>query len=192
MEGQVRDLNRDLGRVSALFEKKTVKKKESDALQRRYNRKQKGLQIVKEELKQKIEAKSGKIARYNQQIKQYQKNRQFKSNEAGLNKRLSNEGIQSESEVPERNQAKQFWTDLWSTDIVHNRKARWLDDFKMKMNVERGQREVNITREKILKILERVRNWKAPGPDGVQGFWLKSFKSMHQYLEKYPAQCLKG
>ena len=192
MEGQVRDLNRDLGRVSALFEKKTVKKKESDELQRRYNRKQKGLQIVKEELKQKIEAKSGKIARYNQQIKQYQENRQFKSNEAGFNKRLSNEGIQSESEVPERNQAKQFWTDLWSTDIVHNRKAKWLDDFKMKMNVESGQREVNITREKILKIFERVRNWKAPGPDGVQGFWLKSFKSMHQYLEKYPAQCLKG
>ena len=192
LEGQIRDLNRDLGRVNALFEKKAVKKKESDELQRKYKLKQKGLQIVKEELKQRINAKSGKIARYNQRIKQYQQNRQFKNNEAGFYKRLSNAGIQSESEVPERNQAKQFWTDLWSTDIVHNRKAKWLEDFKMKMNVERGQGEVNITREKILKILERVPNWKAPGPDGVQGFWLKRFKSIHQYLEKYLAECLKG
>jgi len=192
LEGQIRDLNRDLGRVNALFEKKAVKKKESDELQRKHKLKQKGLQIVKEELKQRIKAKSGKIARYNQRIKQYQQNRQFKNNEAGFYKRLSNEGIQSESEVPERNQAKQFWTDLWSTDIVHNRKAKWLEDFKMKMNVERGQGEVNITREKILKILEKVPNWKAPGPDGVQGFWLKRFKSIHQYLEKYLAECLKG
>ena len=60
------------------------------------------------------------------------------------------------------------------------------------MNVERGQREVNITREKILKILERVPNWKATVPDGVQAFCLKSCKSMHQYLEKYFAECLKG
>ena len=62
----------------------------------------------------------------------------------------------------------------------------------MKMNVERGQGEVNITREKILKILERVPNWKAPGPDGIQGFWVKNFTSMHQYLEEYFAECLEG
>ena len=192
LEGQVRDLNRDLGRVNALIEKKAVKKKESDELQRKYRLKQKGLQIVKEELKQRIKAKSGKITRYNQRIKQYQQNRQFKNNEAGFYKRLNNEGIQAESEAPERSQAKQYWTDLWSTDVIHNRKAKWLEDFKMKMNGGRGQGEVNVTREKILKILERVPNWKAPGPDGVQGFWLKNFKSMHQYLEKYFAECLEG
>ena len=62
----------------------------------------------------------------------------------------------------------------------------------MKVNVERGQGEVNITREKILKILDRVPNWKAPGSDGVQGFWLKNFKSMDQYVQKYFAECLKG
>jgi len=53
------------------------------------------------------------------------------------------------------------------------------------MNVEGVQGEVNSTREKVLKILERVPNWKVPGPHGVQGFWLNNFKSIHQYLEKY-------
>ena len=111
-----------------------------------------------------------------QRIKQYHQNRQFKDNEARFFIRLNNEGIQSESEVPERSQAKQYWTDLRSTDVIHNRKAKWLEDFKMKMNVEREQGEVNITREKILK---RVPNWNAPGPDGVQGFWLKNCTSMY-------------
>ena len=53
-------------------------------------------------------------------------------------------------------------------------------------------RRIEYHEREILKILERVPNWKAPGPDGVQGFWLKRFKSMHQYLEKYFAECLKG
>ena len=66
LEGQIRDLNRYLGRVNALSEKKAAKKKESDGLQRKYKLKQKGLQIEKEELKQRIKAKIGKIARYNQ------------------------------------------------------------------------------------------------------------------------------
>ena len=72
--------------------------------------------------------------------------------------------------MPERNQAKQYWTDLWSTDIIRNRKAKWQEDSEMKMNIERGQGEVNITREKILKILERVPNWKAPGLIVYRGF----------------------
>ena len=63
---------------------------------------------MKEDLKQRIKAKSGQITRYNQRIKQYQQNRQFKNNEAGFYKRFNNEGIQAESEVPERNQAKQY------------------------------------------------------------------------------------
>ena len=35
-------------------------------------------------------------------------------------------------------------------------------------------------------------NWKAPVPDGVQGFWLKNFTSMHTYLTQYLAHCLEG
>ena len=26
--------------------------------------------------------------------------------------------------------------------------------------------------------LKKVSNWKGPGPDGVQGFWLKNFKAL--------------
>ena len=29
------------------------------------------------------------------------------------------------------------------------------------------------------KIIDRIPNWKSPGPDLVQGFWLKSFSSLN-------------
>ena len=98
LEGQVKDLNRDLGRVNALIERKAVKKKDVDSLQRKYKIKQNGLQIVKEELRQRIKAKHGKITRYVQRTKQYQQNRQFKNNEGGFYKQLNSEGEQGESE----------------------------------------------------------------------------------------------
>ena len=51
--------------------------------------------IVEEELRLRIKAKSGKITRYNHRINQYQQNRQFKNN-GGFYKQLNNEGAQVE------------------------------------------------------------------------------------------------
>ena len=33
-------------------------------------------------------------------------------------------------------------------------------------------------------------NWKAPGPDGVQGYWLKNFRSVHENLRVHLTKCL--
>ena len=37
----------------------------------------------------------------------------------------------------------------------------------------------------IIKQLRKIANWKAPGPDGLQGFWFKSFTS---YIERITLQ----
>ena len=34
----------------------------------------------------------------------------------------------------------------------------------------------------MMKILRKMLNWKSPGPDNVQGFWLKNFTTMHERL----------
>ena len=36
------------------------------------------------------------------------------------------------------------------------------------------------TKESLKKILGRLPNWKSPGLDLVQGFWLKNFSSLHR------------
>ena len=59
------------------------------------------------------------------------------------------------------------------------------------MNGKPKQEESIINFGKVQNVLSKIPNWKAPGPDGVQGFWLKNFKSMHQWLVKYLAECYK-
>ena len=58
------------------------------------------------------------------------------------------------------------------------------------MNGKSKQEEFIINSRKVKNVLSKIPNWK--GPDGVQGFWLKNFKSMHQWFVKYLAECYKG
>ena len=64
--------------------------------------------------------------------------------------------------------------------------------------VKRLPSEVNVKKqEKIViatvsskKILDRMPNWKSPGPDLVQGFWLKSSSSLHERVRLQLKECL--
>ena len=40
------------------------------------------------------------------------------------------------------------------------------------------------------KILGRMPNWKSPGPDLVQEFWLKSFSSLYERVRLQLKKCL--
>ena len=84
-------LNKDLSRVNMLIERRKVKKKHEDLLQKRYNIKQKGLQTTKEIISQRIKAKVAKIKRYNQRISQFQQNRLFSNNEGRFYQQLNND-----------------------------------------------------------------------------------------------------
>ena len=40
------------------------------------------------------------------------------------------------------------------------------------------------------KILGRITNWKSPGPDLFQGFWLNNFSSLHGRVRSQLKECL--
>ena len=48
-----------------------------------------------------------------------------------------------------------------------------------------------ITADKITKTLSKMPNWKSPGPDFVQGFWLKNFTSLHRRMTEQLSKCLE-
>ena len=52
MEAQVKQLNKDLGHINTPIEKKKLKKRHKDGLERRYEMKRKGLPVTKEEIKE--------------------------------------------------------------------------------------------------------------------------------------------
>jgi len=36
----------------------------------------------------------------------------------------------------------------------------------------------------------KLTNWKSPGPDGVQGFWIKTIKALHSRMAAMFNDCL--
>ena len=73
----MKELSRDLDFVNNLLEKRNIKKKHKDRMERRYNIRRKRLNIVMEEMKQRIKAVGEKVKRFNSRINQYQQNRMF-------------------------------------------------------------------------------------------------------------------
>ena len=60
---------------------------------------------------------------------------------------------------------------------------------KSQLNIEK-QNEVTVKLEALRKVLGKMRNWKSPGPDLVQGLWLKNFRSLHGIVAKQLQACI--
>ena len=78
-----------------------------------------------------------------------------------------------------------------SFGVEHKRDAGWLNDLKGKTQVEQ-QDDLTIDIDKLRAILRKIPNWTAPGPDNVQGFWLKSMKKLHERMALQLQECLDG
>ena len=42
------------------------------------------------------------------------------------------------------------------------------------------QNDIDITTEMIKEQVKKIPNWKSPGPDEVQGYWLKNIPALHE------------
>ena len=73
-------------------------------------------------------------------------------------------------------ESKQFWGNILSQSADHKKDAKWLQDFQSEVNVKK-QEKMDITTGSLKKILGRMPNCKSPGPDLVQGLWLRNFSS---------------
>ena len=74
---------------------------------------------------------------------------------------------------------KQFWGNIWSQSVDHKKDAKLLLDLRSKVNVKK-QEKIDITTGSLKKLLGRIPNRKSPGPDLIQGFWLKNLCSLHE------------
>ena len=83
--------------------------------------------------------------------------------------------------------AQTFWRGIWSERKEHHKDAEWLKDVKKELERDEGQDKIDITKDKIMRVM---RNWKAPGPDSVQDYWLKNLTSLHDKLLVYLQDCL--
>ena len=86
-------------------------------------------------------------------------------------------------------ESKQFCGNIWSQSADHKKDAKWLQDLRSEVNIKK-QEEIDITTRSLKKILGWMPNWKFPGPDLVQGLWLKNFSSFYETLRLQLKECL--
>ena len=102
----------------------------------------------------------------------------FQNNQRQFCRELNQEGERCDDDQPDAEESKKVWGDIWTESVDHTRDVKWLKDLQSEVNVTK-QEKVDITKESLKKILGRMPNWKSPGPDLVQEFWLKNFSRLH-------------
>ena len=86
------------------------------------------------------------------------------------------------SEVrPDAGESQQFWRDIWGKDVLYNGNAEWLKELK-KERVEVRQEDIVIAAGMVTPRSKKIPNWKAPGPDGVQGYWINKLTALHERM----------
>ena len=188
LKRKVEGLQQDLSRLEEA-KKRNYNDRMKRKMERKFNIKRKGYQQVIEELKQRLTATAIKIKRYEDRVKQYQQNRMFENNQKRFYEDIQrNNNV--EEEAPDAEEARVFWQGIWGCATEHNVDAPWISRVEDKLKTDK-QEEIIITENMMKKALMKLPNWKAPGPDGVQGFWIKQLTGLHTKMAQYLNECLE-
>ena len=168
LQKKIKELRKDLSQLESSKDKDISNFRHWERLERKYSIRVKRMNVVIEGLKQRIAAIATKFRRYQGWVNCYRQNRLFEDNQ---------KGERCDDDQPVAEESKQFWGNIWSQSADHKKDAKRLQDLRSEVSVKK-QEKIDITTESLKKILGRMPNWKSPGPDLVQGFWLKNFSSL--------------
>ena len=189
---KIETLRKDLSRLERMKNGELKNKRTKEEIKKKYNMLKEDIITVIETIKQRISANAAKIKRYEARNEQYIQNRMFQVNQKKLFERLENNGREQEEVKPSKDEALEFWSKIWEQPVEHNPNAKWIADLEEELNLQLKQENVQINQTKVKKQTQKMSNWTAAGPDGVQGFWLKSFTSCHDRIAHQLQSCLFG
>ena len=191
IEKNIIDWRKDL---SKLVERRKGKNKltegETINMNRRYSLEDKGNNYVIDMLKNKITNGSEKIKRYKKRMKQYHENTLFKNSQKKFYEELN--GGREENAPPRSEEAVEFWKGIWSKPVKHNGNAEWLEEARANLGEVQKQNDIVIVVNDVKVGTQKMSSWNGPGEDGLQGFWFKSFSSLHQRICDNFNECLRA
>ena len=111
-------------------------------------------------------------------------NNMFLNNQKKLFQKLQGVKLNKISDPPQQPEIDNFWTTTLSIPTQHNKSATWLKSEKLIRRDTPQDTWTDITTEDLRKNLKKLRNWKAPGLDKVQNFWIKKLHTLHSPMAK--------
>jgi hypothetical protein len=147
-----------------------------------------------ETLKQKVQAKTQRIRRYEKRVTQYSQNKMFKEDTKKFYRNLGMKNTGARK-PPSMAEAETYWKSLWGEEAEHNETAEWIRR-EQKRKISHMDWRPNQIME-IASYLSKAHNWKTPGNDQIQitglklsqlltGIPQKNFNAIIQELEKAP------
>lgn len=130
------------------------------------------------------------MKRYRKSEARHRDNNLFKNNQKTFFRKLRTTASNGEPDrdiTPKAEDTFSFWQNMWGESVGH-KKAKWQRNEKQRMSRLKTMLNWKINEEEVKTALSRSLNWKAPGPDGLQNFWLKKFTGIHNHL----AKCYNG
>jgi hypothetical protein len=141
---------------------------------------------------------------YSKRLKRYKNNKQrkfenklFRNNEKLFYKNLADNKTQNNNGIPNINEIKEFWSNIWSNEVQFNNQAEWIPNLENEIPDSNNPHHIQISLEILVKNINSSHNWKSPGGDQIHNFWLKKFTCIHKCLldtknpSKYrPITCL--
>ena len=186
------NLRRDINRLESerRGETRGKGKRKIKKLNAKCSVRKKGINLVIEELKQRLTAKIFK--RYEQKIIQFRQNQLFQVNQKQVYKELNGEK-NGDRIITNSEDSIKFWSGIWSIRKEHNLHSEWLKDFRKQYENVNSMEKGGISPEMVKMQCRKMPNWKAPGKNGVQGYWLKNLiTSMHPRIAVQQNRILDG
>ena len=103
-----------------------------------------------------------------------------------------NGGETRTNEVPDAEESRRYWGDIWTVEKEHNKDADWLSEVKDEVKRRHSQEVVTISIENVRKQAKKMPNWRSPSKDGVQGYWIKNLTNMHDRIADQLNKILMG
>ena len=122
-------MRKTVGKLDRYAKGQIKNMKKLEQICKKHHVKKKGVKVVMEELKQRITAKAAKIDRYEKRINQFRINRMFSSNQKRVFVELNGEVIK-ENTVPNADESRKFWSEIWDNPVEHNDDAEWLREIE--------------------------------------------------------------
>ena len=128
LQNKIKELRKDLSQLEASKDKGISNFRHWERLERKYSIRVKRLNVVVEELKQRITATAAKVRRYQGRVDSYKQNRLFEDNQRQICTELDQEEERRDDDQPVTEDLKQFWGNIWSQSADHKKDAKWLQD----------------------------------------------------------------
>ena len=81
--------------------------------------------------------------------------------------------------IPDAEESRRFWSDIWDQAVTHRESTDWLRKVENELGELTVQDDIHIEIKKVRKQIRKMPNWKSPGSNVVQGYWIRKLSNLH-------------